>query len=271
MEKRALCGNCKKRPKHSAHFNARWCNPCRLAFLRVPPARLSREQVRIVKKLAGTMYVHDLAKDVGVSKPTLVRWAKRNGVSLNALAYKPKVIEQVCRYYEKHGKARTQKRFPNVSVRSIVERYYRRYGFKLRQERWTPEQLIFCAKSAGLVSHERLAKHFNRPRANEGSITSVWMKNFKIGGGQVNGLSYSVARHYVKASCPIYETNFWRARRGGTEFGRKIALWVDVEKHLRADVPKHLADAIRALAKFQRWLHGAYPRRSIHKILEELG
>jgi len=218
-----------------------------------------------VRKLAGTMFVKELAKEVGSSDSNLDRWAKQNGVNINAHSYPDKLVAQVCEYYAKHGKPKTQRRFPDVRVRSIVERYFKRLGHELRQVRWTAPQLLDAAKMGGLVSLDKQAKYFNRPGANKGAMRSLWTKKFGHGSAGVNGLSRVTAAHYVKHSCPFYVTSFCAHSNGP----RCIALWIDVERHLKDDVPQHLRSAIGALAKFQRWLHGRNVRRSIEKILEE--
>lgn len=217
-----------------------------------------------MRRLAGTMYIKELAKAVGTSDSNLDRWAKQNGVNINALKYPDHVVQEVCEYYAKHGKHKTQERFPNVRLRSIVERYLQ----QPRQVRWTPAQLIRLAQMAGLVSYERQAIYFNRPNAHVGSIKSAWMKIFKSAGGSINGLSRWIARQYVTAACPFYETDYWVTDRGEAAQRRSIAFWIDVAEHLRPDVPDHLASAIQTMATFQKWLHGRHCRQSLMQILK---
>jgi len=212
------------------------------------------------------MFYYLLAKEVGISSSHTKRWAKAHGVNINAVKYLDHVVKEVCEYYARHGKLKTQKKFPNVRIRSIIERY----ATEPRQIRWKADQLVELVKMAGLVSRSRQAEIFNRPNAHAGSITSAWMKKFGTSGSSVNGLSRWVARHYVTFACPFYETGYWEVPGKGVIGARRrvLALWVDVAAHLRPTVPEHLADAIRAMAKFQRWLHGEDPRASILKILE---
>lgn len=262
-----LCKRCKKRPKKK-HHNGKWCIQCAKDLIRRPAWRLTPKQIRLAHKLKGTMYVHDLAKEIGTSRSNLRRWAMANNININGHKYPESLVKKVCKYYEKHGKVKTIECFPNIRLRSIIEKHVG--TFQPRRIPWQPEEIIFAAKVAGLVSREQLARYFDRPRANEGSITALWMKKFKIGGGNINGLTYRIAKHFISDRCPVYETNFWFTRRGGTEFGRKIVLWIDVEKHMRPGLPDHIVEAIRALAKFQRWLHGKYVKRSVNRIMKEL-
>lgn len=88
----------------------------------------------------------------------------------------------------------------------------------------------------------------------------------------MNGLAHFISRYYVKDSCPFYETDFWSRRevRKGKKIPdiRRIALWVDVEKHMKSDLPDHIQLAIRAMAKFQKWIHGRNVRFEVKKIIE---
>lgn len=253
-----------------SHWNRKKCDECRTTFYNT--GYLTPAQERTVRRFAGKIYIHELAAKVGVSKPTLVRWARRTKVSLNALKYTDRVVKEVCEYYVQHGRHKTQKRFPDVNVRSVVERYLAGLTDERRQVRWTPAQLIRLVKMAGLVSFSRQAERFGRPGAHAGSVKSAWTKRFKVGSANINGLSYWTARGYVTKACPFYETDFWEKRvtidrKRSTTQVRKIALWIDVARHLRDDVPDHLASAIQAMARFQVWLHGEDARGSITSIL----
>lgn len=149
----------------------------------------------MVRKLAGTMKQSELALRVGCSRSNLIRWARDAKVSLDSLSYKPELVRSVCLFYELHGKVKTQKTFPNVKVRSIVERYKQ---FRPRQIRWKNDQLIEAVKMAGLVSPKAQAKYFNRPNAHTGSIQSLWMKKFGHGQSQMNGLVHLYAKGLIR-------------------------------------------------------------------------
>lgn len=205
------------------------------------------------------MYVHKLAELVGTSKANLQRWNRQNAkLDLNALAYKPGVVRAVCRHYEQHGRAATQEAFPDVKVRSIVERFR---IFKPRQVRWTSEQIADAAKMAGLVSLKAQAKYFNRPFANEGSVKSLWAKRLGSKAASVNGMAQWQARFLVTERAPYLQA---RAR------ALRVCLWVDMEKHLRVDVPEFIASAIKTMADFQRWLwQSQNPRPLILRMIRE--
>jgi transcriptional regulator with XRE-family HTH domain len=154
------CLTC-KRPIRG-HFNRKRCRPCAKRLVKRPVGKLSPGQEKVARKLAGKMKQDDLADRIGCSRSNLIRWARDHKVSLDSLSLKPDVVKKVCAYYERHGRKRTEKKFPNVRVRSIVERYKL---FKPRQIKWTDKQIIEAARMAGLISPGAQAKYFNRPRA----------------------------------------------------------------------------------------------------------
>lgn len=256
------CTICKTQDRKK-HGNSKYCEECAEARRSKPVGKLTASQVRDVKRLKGSMYAHEIAERIGTSQTNLKRWARDNGASLNAHKYDKKTVRSVTEYYAKHGRVKTQERFPGVKVRSIVERYLKEAD--RRQIRWTSEQLIELAKMGGLIRYEAQAKYFDRPGANAGSVKSAWQKRYGFGGTNVNGLSFHIAKQYVTENCPVYETSFWVTHNGP----RKVVLWIDVAKHLKPEVCLEIRNAVKALAKFQRWLHGRNARASILRILEE--
>lgn len=261
-----FCFDCKA-DISKRHFNSKRCKECARFRRKRPSGKLTRSQERMVRRFAGKMFYEKLAVKVGSSRSNLMRWARDNNVSLDALSYKPSVIQAVTAYYEKHGKVETQKAFPNVRVRSIVERYK---NFQPRQMRWTDDQIIELARMAGLVSMKSQAKYFKRPNAFEGSIKSAWMKKFGILGSSINGMSNCMARQLVTNECPRIKTFFWETRsKARGQYNRKICLWTDMKNHLRPEVPNFIGEAIVSLANFQTWLHGNNPKNKCLALMQE--
>jgi hypothetical protein len=237
--------------------------------------------------MAGKVERSEIARRLGTSLPNVRRYCRDEGISLAVTYYPDDVREEVCRYYVKHGKVKTQKRFPNVKVRSIVERY-NVYG--RRQIRWTGPQLMDAARFAGIISLEAQAQYFKRPRAHAGSIRSLWMKRFGQSGGSLHGLKRQLAMqlmdgvrvtyHHSKAPLirmPVdpVDAPWWLPRPKGERWRilpRQIYLWVDIERHLREDLAEEIKAGVRALARFQRWLYGTsrvrYKIRRLQRTLE---
>lgn len=250
-------------PIKGAHPNRKRCEPCAAMLRKSPAGKLTTKQERMVRRLAGTMFIKDLAKKVGTSDSNLDRWARDNKFDINALKYSDEEIAIVCAYYAKHGKTKTQKKFPKVRVRSIVERHYKTLNLPARCTPWTDEQLVQLARFGGIASFTEIANYFKRPRAFNGSIQSVWMKRFGHGCRYLNGAPYNWAHKLVTNDCPLYTSKFCETRLGP----QKIYLWIDLEKHLLPEIPDHISSAIKSLAKFQRWLHGKNYRANIMRIL----
>lgn len=209
----------------------------------------------------------ELAAHIQCSRTNLIRWASRSGVSLDAHSYKPHVVNAVCSFYEQHGKVKTQERFSDVSVRSIVERNYGR--FKPRQIRWTDEQAIEAVKMAGLVSPFAQARYFNRPNANEGAIKSIWVKKFKSAPCSINGMNHWIAKELVTSNAR-YLQPIGRGRNGKPTKFRRVILWVDMENCLKREVPGFIKESIEALANFQRWLwKSKNPKPLILKMIKD--
>jgi hypothetical protein len=266
-----FCPNCGIRKKQK-HLNSKWCKPCADGFRKQPKPNLNIWQKREALRLRGKIPKEEIAVRIGASRSSVMRLGRDLNLSFAALLrYKtnPALVKDVCQYYEQHGKRKTQLRFPQVNVRSIVERYR---WFAPRQERWTDEQLRELARMAGLISKESQAIYFKRPRANKGSITSVWMKTFRQGGGSVNGLSWHLARHFVDQEYRPIQTSVWaqRDRKSSINLGRKVVSWVDFEKHLIPSAPDWLKECATAMAKFQRWLHGTdHVGKKIKMLIKE--
>jgi len=271
LPKKQLCGRCRARPRKK-HFNSKWCEKCAQELIHRPAGKMTKEQIAEAKSLVGTMPRDEIAETLGVSLANLRRSLR--GVRLvyhNHLVRRPELVKQVCAYYEKHGKKKTQERFPGENIRSIVERY--KY-YKPRQIRWTNEQIHDLVKMGGIIPYQFQWKYFKRPNAREGSIRSFWMKRMGLSGGAIHGMSEWVAREIVNSDCPFIKTGFWESRRKqngkNVVFSRKLFLWVDMENNLKKETPGFIKDAISSMAQFQRWVFSNKdPKKEIVKMIHQ--
>lgn len=252
------------------HCNQKKCPKCRAYLNKYPKSTMTKEQIKRARALIGIKNRHEIAEEIGVSLSNLKRAFR--GVRFPRLSeYSSDVIEKVCSYYEKHGKNKTQEKFKNVNVRAIVERHNDK--FKPRQVRWTDKELIELARMAGLISFAGQAKYFNRPRANDGSIWSVWVKKFHLGSGTLNGLQLNTSKYICTADCPTLKVKLLKRRdprKISNIENRYIRLWVDLENHLKPEIAPYLKEAIKAMAKYQRWLFNSKnPKRKILKMIRE--
>ena len=262
------CVACQSAPRSSPHHNTRYCTPCREFILRNPASGVTQEQRAAIVRLAGTMVRREIAAQVGVPQGAVNRCLREEHLRSNARDYPPEVVEAVSRVYEAapqgQGKQAVLEAFPDVVVRSIVERRaHHRVVLVRRQTRWTGEQLIEAVRMAGLVSATAQSRYFGRPNAAEGSIASLWNKHFACAPRDINGLAahlaYRVARPGVRGVLTAPDN------RAPTP--RMKVLWLDLLPALRADVDPAIREAVEALALFQRWLFSTEDSQTIQTMI----
>ncbi len=241
------------------HSNRKRCEDCVLLLKVFPEGRLTEKQIAIVTRNAGIIDIKKIAVRAGTSVATIKRWSRNKGISFNVHSYKKEVIEEVCAFYAKNGKVKTQEQFPNVKVRSIVERFK---IFPPRQSRWTDKQIIQAVKMSCFVSFSKQALFFNRPLANAGSIQSLWVKNLKARPTEMHGLPTYKAKLFIRNNCPSIKLPLLVNEDGDSSTCRRIHLWIDLEKFLLPDCPEFIKSAIEAMAMFQRWVWGEEDIRS---------
>lgn len=247
------------------HWNSRYCEDCR--YLRRKknigfPASATKAQIAIVKAMVGDANINEIAALLGVHRSFVKRIGLTLGLTFRIETYSEETIREVTEYYLKHGKPETEKMFPNVAVRTIIEHKAGLKGLYPRCRKWTDAEMVELAKFAGLVSFNNQAKYFNRPRANAGSIKSAWCKRFKTAPGYMHGLPIHKAKILLMPGFPTITVQ--EQERGGE---RKMVLFCDAVKYLAKDTPDFIKDAIKAMAEFQRKLYGKNPRLHIENIL----
>ena len=256
-KKKRKCKSCGIDITHR-HRNSLRCDACSESLRKSPRHNLTKEQQHVVRDLAGKVLRKKIVEISGATESSVKRFAKEEGINLTSYHHKDEVINEVCEYYAIHGKIETQKKFPDIKVRSIIER---NPIYEPRQVRWRQDQVELLIKSAGILSKTTLAKHFNRPRANEGSITSAYQKKFKFKHKNLNGLPPYLAEWFIETETYSYKTEVMAGKKQTYK-----VLWVDIESNMRQDLPSHIKKGIHAMAKFQRWLHG----ESVHKSIEDI-
>lgn len=246
-----LCPGCNKRPKKK-HHNAKWCTVCAAALLRAPASVLTEAQKQFVLASHGKLTYAQIQERLGVSSSAITRYKRDAGISLRVKRYAPEVISDVLACYEEHGKHETQQRFPDVCIRSVVERC----KHKPRLRRWTEPEIIEAARMAGLIPPDVQAVGFNRPRAHAGSIHSFWNKRMGGLGGRLHGLPVETAKTILRPGFPVIETPLWIARKRGPSrrHRRRLVLWCQMRPWVHPDTPEFIRDAIRTMTQFQKWL-----------------
>jgi len=243
------------------HFNAKFCKKCSVIVRRNPlPKDVTKKEVNEIRRLSKKYYKHEIAEIMGVSWSRIGRIKSHYGIKENKRDYPKDLVKKVCEYYARHGRPGTERKFKGVKIRSIVERYLKDFDVPVRQKRFTEKDIIFLSRMQGIVPYSLQAKVLNRPRAGAGSIKAFWQKRMGSESHRLNGLPNIVAKHYLckphldpkRLGLKVKALN----RGYETKESRRIILWVDLEKNLRPETPEHLKQAIKAMARFQTWLHG---------------
>ena len=262
-----FCKKCNK-IKIRGHFNKKYCSVCRKDLRERPKGNLTKEQILYAKKNAGVKTRSQIAKDLKTSISSLKRSCKN--VSFNNPKQKkyksnPNLVNSILRYYEKHGRKKTQEKFPNEKIRSVVEYY--RDQFEPRNKKWTNNEFLELNKMAGIISFKDQALFLKRPGANKGSIISIWTRRNKAKQGLINGVSYSRKNDFfLKENVPFVITSF-----GSNKVQkRKLILWVDAKKYMKSNIPSIIKNHICAMAEHQEKIFNVKDvRRKVLKMIKQ--
>lgn len=198
------------------------------------------------------MYRREIAKEVGCSTCALARFAKEHPEkNWNGHKYTEKTIAKVVEYYLSHTLKETQEKFPDCTVRSIIDRYVS----QTKCVKWEEAEILMLHKCTGLTAWSTIAKKLGR------SPYAPKRKRQRVVSGSVNILDYHNAKNYVTSGCPFYHV-----KMGDRATGRWVTPWTTAAKFLKSDNPPWVNQAILALAKFQKWLHGSESK--IQRILD---
>jgi len=261
------CKTCGKSLSKKLHFNREYCDECQKRARKgyYFPKMITPELEKKLLRHMGKLNRKQLSERFKISIPTLTRWSRYRGYTLAQQRYSKKLIKEVISYYIKHGKIKTQKRYPEVKLRSIIEKHNK--GVCPRQKRWTDSQIFEAVRMAGIVTLKKQAEYFNRPHAHAGSITSLWNKRFNAKGSYINGLPKAAIRGCVTWDMPYYKVKFGK---GVKHSGYCMAFWKDIEKHLKPSVSDVIRRGVSAMARFSEYLHGKENTvKNIIELIEE--
>ena len=245
------------------HPNARYCQPCAALRTRCPPSNLSAAQGAQLMRWRNRLTHEDMAKRLGVSRSTVRRYFREQGVCSNSLRYPREVVDTVLAVYAECGSIRTQELFPEVRVLSILTAYAPRDKV-LRQRKWREQEIIEAARMAGLVSPTAQVQYFARPNALFGSIKALWSRVFRCAPGDVNGLQANMAYRLVRPGTVAVMTYNRDSGRGMMRI-----LWLQMVGQMRPDCPDWIKQAVEILAKFQTWLHNTDDPAEIAAMIDQ--
>ena len=190
-----------------------------------------------ILNLAGSMTREKIADCVGVSRSRVSRTLAKYGVRTGQLKKYPKSIrDQVLYFYESHTIKETQKQFPSVRVRSIIDRYCA--SEKLRK--WDFKDDLYLVQNVTIMTNEQIAKKL---KTTKESVDRRFHRAYKgLSSKHLNAMPYRLIKHHVSRDVVI--------TKSGT---RNMVKWVDFEKALQTD-NETIRTCVKALALFQRWV-----------------
>lgn len=242
------------------HRVAKRCLPCAEERRKRPAGHLTPSQARFAARYAGQVDVRDIAAELECSVANIKRFFRGTRIRFNPTHYTPQQRAEVIAYYEEHGAPATQKRYPHVSVRSIVERN----PHKPRQIRFTDKDYRSLAQMAGIVMADVQAKFLNRPRAHAPSVMRFWQRNMKgMRPTDMCGMRLRYAHHLLRPGFPYV----CAPSVNGAVLEHDVVLWADMALWLRRGVPAFVQDGIKAMARYQRWLYGT---DDVHARVQEI-
>lgn len=226
--------------------------------------KINNDQKLKIISMLKTHKRSDIAKEIGISESTLKRIAVHYGFKFSFAKARPyakyskELVGEVIKFFEENGISKTKEKYPEVKVRSIIERYPR---YKARQKNWTDEEIIQAIKFGPFVSLEDQFRHFNRPLAYEGSVKSLWSKRIKASRSRLHGLPYYLIDGFVTKKAVLHPTKM--------SLMKGICTWQTLKETLRKDAPEFIKETVEIGYKFHLWIYGENPNKEITKIYME--
>lgn len=240
-----------------------------------------RQLERLVKNenLLGS----EIAERIG-KKPGAVRYhMQKMGIDVKARAEKSGKLGQqnvkhkhlqrkVLVYFKTHSFNQTAKQFglTHVELKSCLTKAYKnpdythlRKDFR-RHDPWSFEEIMFLLKASGLQPRAWIAKKLKRGTMH--AVKEV-VKRLNANTRYMNGLPRQLAEELIGYEIKGFKVKAGPSSGRNLDFRPVIVPWVTLYSEARRSsrVPAHICDAIGAMAKFQKRIHGT---RGIKDTLE---
>lgn len=231
--------------------------------------RLTKEEWKDIKRRARTEYVSEIADSLGINRAMFLYHCRKRGIVSKKKrgAWNVKhahLRKPVLLYFQNHSWEETRKKFRLTAsqLKSVMTSVYQDPALRhLRKdtrtkEPWSAQEWVTAVRYAGIQNRDWIARKLARGKTGR-VIKERFQKN-KAGTKFLNGMPVTWARVLIP-NVPeqnVVVTNAGPAGgRGDTHF--RVIPWTVLERITqRHGVPEHLRVAIRAMAKFQRWIHG---------------
>ena len=168
----------------------------------------------------------------------------------------PEIVKEVLDYYKKHGVKKTNEKFKDISVRSIIERY-KNSGFI---PHWKFEDDMFLLRYLNSFSYDEHVKILKKHHIVN-SVSTI-CKHLSLRGYKntvyYNEIPHRFIKKYILEDTPIQKQNFGKRK--------KCVQWIDIANFWSSD-NVDLYRLAMCMAKFQIWLHGGLPITNREDIL----
>lgn len=191
---------------------------------------------RDIIALAGTMTREEIANSLRTSRATVNRCLRDNGIKTGQPKQYPiEIREAVIAFYATHNKYETQKQFPDVRVRSIIERY----ETEAKQNFWTFEEELKVLSMVTEKSTASIAKELKRGPA---SVNKMLRLRYNVSPKHLNGIAYRLCKH-------VLSSDYIPTKKGNAY----IVNWQDFDTFIDTK-NKDIIMCVRILAEFRRFL-----------------
>lgn len=251
------------------HANKKRCDPCAIKLLKKPQHNLTNEQQTFVLNNYKKMKRHELAEGCGASRANVNRFMREYGLKRkhNKWENDKKTVKAVLKCYYDHGRQEAIKRFKNVSVRSIVERYRLDdcgnveyapdVSLGVHCKQWTDREALFVLRYKDILIQKDISEFLDRNNA----VRNYLKRNYKGNGKKLStfGLPHRLIKHHVSSDAPIYKKP--------VNNGLRMVSWVDIaEFYTHDDV--NIYKLAKSMARFVYWLHGGLPLTDKQRIFD---
>ena len=203
---------------------------------------MDTDLIKIIHDNFGKISRQEIADICGIPRVRLNRYLAKNKMqSGNIHAYKKSTIDEVLNFYSNHSLDETKKEFPNIKVRSIIDRYKNQYKIHI----WNFKDDIEILNMLFELNIREISK---KTKKTDKSIIKRLKRIFKIDIRNFGGLPIRLIKPFL-----IEDFNI-KGSKGNMPL---FCNWKEIKNNLNThdDV---IISCINSLSKFQEWLELGY-------------
>lgn len=192
--------------------------------------------------LAGKMTRSEIAKCMNISRATVNRCLAKNSIQTGQPRQYPKaIVETVLDFFKTHTLVETQKQFPSVKVRSIIDRY----SHDIKCRKWDFHEDLKALSMLTKYSCRQVSKKLKR---NDNAVIRRLQRKYSVMPKHLNGIAYRLVSDIVHDSLGASDV-----RKGKGTSTRYIVTWDVLYDNLSTENPD-IINCVRVLSDFKRWL-----------------